>query len=75
MLPSEPGAASDAGGWSVDFAPLGAAAVFADLWPDSLSGAASRRDLGWSCHLVKDLDGAVGRILSAHAHRSSLLAP
>lgn len=50
----------------VDFDPSGPAAVFADLWPDSISGEAALRDLQWAPSRVPTLQDAIKRIVSSH---------
>ena len=45
----------------------GAAAELARAWPDSLSGEAARRDLGFKP--TRLLDETIREICTAHAHR------
>ena len=51
-------------------AALSGAALFAELWPNSLSGDAAARDLQWTPRLVPSLAAAVTRILAGHALRA-----
>ena len=55
--------------WKMVYEPIGAAAVFAEIWPNSISGEAALRDLSWSASTSPNLDGTVNRILAAHAER------
>mmetsp|Transcript_52463 Transcript_52463/g.67281 ORF Transcript_52463/g.67281 Transcript_52463/m.67281 type:complete len:362 (+) Transcript_52463:41-1126(+) len=43
-----------------------AAALFAELWPNSISGKEALRDLGWKPTAVVCLNDAIIRILSSH---------
>ena len=52
-----------------DSAESGAAAAFAALWPDTLSGAEARRDLGFAP--TTGLDDAVRAIFDAHVARAA----
>ena len=47
-----------------------AAARFAELWPNSLSGVAAEAHLQWRATRVPTLEMAVQRILEAHRNRS-----
>jgi hypothetical protein len=72
------GDAADGGAWGVTYnaaSTNGAtAAAFANLWPDSLCGAAAHRDLQWRPAQVPTLAAAVGCILAGHATRARLEA-
>ena len=62
---------SGGAGWGAGFGDTdGPAGRFAELWPDSISGLAAARDLGW-VPLVA-MEAAVDRILAAHAARDQL---
>jgi hypothetical protein len=50
----------------------GAALRFADMWPDSISGAAALRDLAWAPEHAASLDAVARRILDAHASRHAI---
>jgi threonine 3-dehydrogenase len=50
----------------------GAAVRFAEMWPDSISGAAAWRDLAWTPEHAASLDVVARRILDAHASRNAL---
>ena len=63
--------ASEVAVWGASFgATDGPAGRFAELWPDSISGLAAARDLGWVPLIT--LEAAVDRILAAHTARSPL---
>ena len=57
--------------WQVVYDASGTAGRFATLWPDSLSGAEAKRDLGWAPELVPTMEAAVDRIVAAHRHRAT----
>ena len=52
-----------------DWGESGAAAAFAALWPDTLSGVEARRDLGFAP--TTGLDDAVRAIFDAHVARAA----
>ena len=57
--------------WTVKYQMDGAASIFAELWPDSLSRAEMATDLGWEPVLVPTMEAAVDRIIAAHQKRAS----
>jgi len=65
---SQAGPSGGLSAWDASFAATdGPAGCFAELWPDSISGAEAERDLGWRA--VAGLADTVDSILRAHAAR------
>lgn len=53
----------------VTYDPKGAAKTFSECWPDSLSGAAAKRDLKWEVKKFDSIEKALETIVKGHHTR------